>query len=184
MQSDPYATGRIQGVVPEEYERGAWDTYWNCRRAAPSMRFWYEHYYKGDKDDVAWTLTTNIDLLLEEAYRNYGLEGVKQALETIDVLETSLNVLGTRHAVGLTGDTRLGDHLTLAKPPGESQVLPRSQIEEGRSESHAWHKQEQRTKGGGGGGGGNTDGSTRQRRGNWFANKDAKAGGKATPKRR
>ena len=161
LQSDLYATSRIQDVVPEEYERQAAPTYNNSRRASPSVREWYEKYYQGEKDDVAWTLAVNIDLEIESHYRAGGYPGVEQALATSDVLETSLNVLGTRHAVGLTRDTRLGDHLTLTRPPGESQVLPSSVIEEGRTESQALYKQEQRTGGAA---------TTRQRRAGWFSN--------------
>ena len=107
---------------------------------------------------------------------------MEHALATSDVLETSLNVLGCRHAVGLTGDTRLADHLTLTKPPGESQILPSVVIEEGRTEGQALWGQEQRT---------GSAGSTARRRAGWFAGQQQqkpaqqpKGKPKAKPKRR
>ena len=43
---------------------------------------------------------------------------VRKALQCKGSLKASLNTLGVKHMVYLTGDTRAGEHLLAVKPPG------------------------------------------------------------------
>jgi hypothetical protein len=162
---DPYGAGRLVTVVPLDRERQARPTYWNIRQTgANSLRDWCERYYAGEKNGAAYlntyTIAVGADAEIEAAYRYQGIDGVNARLDESDTLETAMNVLGVHHAVGLTGDTRLGDHLLMVKPPGQTQVLPQGLIEDARSESAALYKQETRSGGG--------PVNVRQRRAGWF----------------
>ena len=98
-------------------------------------------------------------------------DGVLAALRNSVVLETTFNTLAVRHEVGRTGDTRLGDHLSLLQQPSQSPVLPSYKVEEGRTESQAVFKQEQRVSGN----------AARQRRGNFFAQGGGEGKARAKP---
>jgi hypothetical protein len=152
-------------VVPIERERQARATYWNVRQSgATSLRDWCERYYAGDKTGAAYlnayTIAVNADAEIEMSYRGGGIDGLNRTLDASDTLETAMNVLGTHHAVGLTGDVRMGEQLLMVKPPGQTQILPNTVIEDARSESASVYKQEGRSGGG--------VQSVRNRRAGWF----------------
>ena len=58
-------------MVTAKPASSTWSAKWftvsfRTRAASPSVRFWYEHYYKGAKDEMSWATAQNIDLILEQ----------------------------------------------------------------------------------------------------------------------
>lgn len=108
--------------------------------------------YAGPKAGETWdalqALVQNADVEIERAYRESGgsVDAIDDALDSSDTLEITLNMLGTKHAVGVTGDTRLGDELLLIGDPKKKQVLPGWMLEEGRKLAADRYKGEVRVK--------------------------------------
>jgi len=166
--SDAYATGRILSTFDPEAARAARKTYWNLRQTgSSSIRNWLDTSYAGAKDGDGflhlYQMGVNADCELEAAYLRGGIEEVNRQLDHSDTLETTINTIGTQHAVALTGDLRMGETLMKVKPPGMTQILPQDTIEDARSEAQSLYKQEQRSTGGG------QVGQVRARRAGWFA---------------
>ena len=162
--ADHYATGRLPDALDADHEIQASLVYWKLRKHARSIRKWLEKYFAGDKSGAAYlalyTMAVNGDEELERWYIAYGIQGVHHCLRTSKHLEISLNLIGTQHAVALTGDWRMGQELIIVQPPGQQQILPTELLSDARSESAAAYKQEQRSEG--------STNTLRSRRASWF----------------
>ena len=148
---DPYLAGGWGSSIGPQRKRLAFDTYWELRRQAQSVRAYLSTHYKGGSGTQEyadlWTLAEIIDGMLDAAYRSGGLDAVNYVLWYDDTAEHIMARVGAQIAYLRSGDRRVYNAIITAKPPGESDILPDWALQEARDHSKALYNQECRVAG-------------------------------------
>jgi hypothetical protein len=145
---DPYLHGLGATELPDSYRRMGNEIYWTIRRTARSIVEYLERTYPGDKQDAGYfhllTLGQNADTTLERQYRQFGLQGVCDALASDNTVEVSLNTIGATYHALLHGDPEGAQEPLAFRPPGSGGLLPTWAVADARAASKAGYQEHER----------------------------------------